>query len=103
MDMYLILAIGLVTVSLVWLVIGRKKAIDILTPEQLALIDSACTKALEYAEQVCKEDPTVDRGQLALEYAFDIIKEAGIGIIPDAYFEIVQGMLMSVIGSKIAE
>jgi len=100
MDMYIVVAIGLVIVSLLWVVFGRKKAIGILTPEQITLIDNACSKALEYAEQVYKEDPTVDRGQLAMEYAFDIIKEAGI--IPDAYFEIVQKMLINVVG-KVTE
>lgn len=65
----------------------------ILTTEQLDIIDFACEKAVEYAEQIYKNDPSIDRNALAIDYAFDVVEESGV--IPERYIDVIEGMIES--------
>lgn len=91
MDYGMIIAIVLVATSLVWAIFIRPNVKGNLTFEQLELIDFACEKAVSYAEQTYKEFPDIDRSQLALDYAFQIIEKAAI--IPENYLGIIKGMI----------
>jgi hypothetical protein len=64
-----------------------------LTNTQLTLLDFACKKGVEYAEQLYKNDDTLSRNELALTYAFDIIEEAGI--FSEEYLHIIEGLVES--------
>jgi|688.fasta_scaffold424457_3 hypothetical protein len=95
LEMIYLVATGLVAISLVWALVLKPYLVDrkILTQEQLDLIDFATEKAIEYAEQVYKNDTSVNRNQLALDYAFEIIRKANI--IPESYVVIIKGMIES--------
>ena len=86
-------AIGLVALVLLYDIVVKPVVSKKLTVEQLEVIDLACNKAVEYAEQTYKKDSTVDRNKLAVDYAFDVVKKAGI--LPDRYLSIIKGMIES--------
>lgn len=63
----------------------------LLNTEQLDLIDYACERGVEFAEQMYKNDSSVDRQSLALDFAFDIIEKSHI--IPQQFLDIIHGMI----------
>lgn len=85
------IAMVLVGAILVYDLFIKPRTVAKLSIEQLELIDFACDKAVGYAEQTYKNDPLVDRGVLALDYAFEIIRKTGI--VPEKYVVIIEGII----------
>ncbi len=93
MDYGVLIALAIVIAAIVYSIVIRPELDEktALTDEQLALIDNAVKKAVEYAAIAYKDDPEVDESELALKYAFEIVKQAKI--IPDEYLGIVQAII----------
>ena len=69
----------LIGVSVLWIFI-KLKVSSKLTTEQLEIIDFACTKGVEYAEQLLLSGKitAAERAALALKYAYEIVEKAGL-------------------------
>jgi hypothetical protein len=85
----------LIVIPMFWTIILKPILIkkNVLNIEQLDLIDFACEKAVQYAEQIYKNDNNTDRQELALDYALDILNKSDI--IPDEYFYLINGIIES--------
>ncbi len=62
-----------------------------LTQDQLDFIDATIDRAISYAEILHKNDPSVDKKKVAIDYAFEIVKEAKI--VPDQYINIIKTII----------
>lgn len=93
MEIAYIISFSIVLITLIYTVFIKPilEERGYLTREQLELIDFACEKGVSFAEQIYKHDPSIDRYQLAIDYAFEVIEKAGI--IPDMYLTVIQGMI----------
>ncbi len=73
---YQIVAIGIILVCLVYTLFFRKKIVDanVLTPDQIELLDYAVNTGFEMAEKVYDSKTPEERKKAALDYAFGVVK-----------------------------
>lgn len=95
-----LIALGIVILCMVYTIYIKPTIVkeNKLTQYQLNYIDSAVNKALAYAEILYKNDPTVNKEKVAIDYAFELVKEAGV--IPDQYVNIIKVIIEDKILNK---
>ncbi|MBZ4687681.1 MAG: hypothetical protein PWQ96_74 [Clostridia bacterium] len=90
---YKIIAISIIALAMVYTGFIRPYLVkrNLLTKEMLELIDYACERGVGYAEQLYKSDQSIDRQKIALDFAFDVVRKAGI--VPEKYLDIIRGII----------
>jgi hypothetical protein len=68
----------------------------LITKELQEIIDYACEQGVGYAEQLFKFDPSIDRTEIALYFAFYVLRKTNA--VPNSYLEKISEIIEDKVG-----
>lgn len=87
------IALAIIAIVLFLDIFVKPKLKNVLTNEQIELIDYACEKGVEFAEQMYKNGHEIDRLQVSMDFALDVIVKSGI--VSERYMDIIEAVIES--------